>query len=186
LRLGGPDEPIVGDAERIPCGPKALRHEVAQLDGGHAPALGLLLDLLAVLVGAGQEEDLGPVLPVEARQHVREDRRVRVAEVGLPGRVVDGRREVTPTSLGHGAGVPSPLGWARPAAGPTSSFSSARVTTRRPPSASRRLTVSAQMSTETTFSSPLDVRIRRPSRGKRRRASTYVLCSYIRQHIRRP
>lgn len=64
----------------------------ATLDGGR------LGDGLAVLVGAGQEEDVFAALAVVARQHVGRDRRVCVAEMGLRVHVVDRRCDV----VGHG------------------------------------------------------------------------------------
>ena len=54
-------------------------------------------DRLAVLVGAGEEEDILAALAHVAREHVGGDRRVGVAEVRLAVHVVDGRRDV----VGH-------------------------------------------------------------------------------------
>ena len=48
-----------------------------------------MLDRLAVLVGAGEEEDVLPPLAHVAREHVGRDRRVGVAEVRLGVDVVD-------------------------------------------------------------------------------------------------
>ena len=63
-----------------------------------ALALGRLRDRLAVLVGAGQEEDVLAALAHVAGEDVGRDRRVRVPEVRLGVDVVDRRRDVE----GHG------------------------------------------------------------------------------------
>ena len=67
---------------------------VAQLPRRDAEPLGRLGHRLAVLVGAGEEEDVLAALPHVPREHVGRDRRVRVPQVGLPVHVVDGRRDV--------------------------------------------------------------------------------------------
>ena len=59
--VGGADEAVVGDVHQLPQvqdAPGALHDAVHKLLGGDAGLLGLVLDLLAVLVGAGQEHDL--------------------------------------------------------------------------------------------------------------------------------
>ena len=59
--VGGADEPVVGDVHQLPQvehAPGALHDVVDKLLGGYAGLLGLVLDLLAVLVGAGEEHDL--------------------------------------------------------------------------------------------------------------------------------
>ena len=56
--VGGADEAVVGDVHQLPQVQDALGalHDVVhELLGGHSGRLGLVLDLLAVLVGAGQE-----------------------------------------------------------------------------------------------------------------------------------
>ena len=58
-----------------------------------------LLDLLAVLVGAGQEENLVAVQPLEARHDVGRDRGVGVADMRRAVHVVDRRGDVE--ALGH-------------------------------------------------------------------------------------
>ena len=62
---------------------------VGQLARRDALALGDVGDRLAVLVGAGEEEDVLAALAHVAREHVGGDRRVRVAEVRLRVHVVD-------------------------------------------------------------------------------------------------
>lgn len=59
--VGGADEPVVGDVHQPPQvehAPGALHDVVDKLLGGYAGLLGLVLDLLAVLVSAGEEHDL--------------------------------------------------------------------------------------------------------------------------------
>ena len=58
-----------------------------------------LLDLLPVLVRAGQEEDVVAVQPLEARHHVGGDRGVGVADMRRTVHVIDRGRDVD--SLGH-------------------------------------------------------------------------------------
>ena len=73
---------------------EALGVLVGQLLWRDALGAGRIGDGLAVLVGAGQEEDLLAALAVVAREHVGGDRRVRVAEVRRRIDVVDRRRDV--------------------------------------------------------------------------------------------
>ena len=60
----------------------------------HAPLAGAHLHLLAVLVGAGQEEDLVAHQPPETRDDVGQDLLVGMAQVRRPVGVVDGGGEV--------------------------------------------------------------------------------------------
>src|SRR5450759_5451340 len=53
-----------------------------------------LRNLVAVLVNAGEEEDVVALLAVVARQDVGDDGRVGVPQVGLAVHVVDGRGDV--------------------------------------------------------------------------------------------
>ena len=92
--LGGADEAVEGNVEFIPRLAEAARHAVAQLDRGQAAPGGLLGDLGTVFVGAGEEPRLGAGLPVKTGQHVGENRRVGVPDVGLARRVIDRRREI--------------------------------------------------------------------------------------------
>ena len=88
-RVGGADEEVVGGVDD--------RHQLAELRGVAVGqllrrdplALGGGLDRLAVLVGAGEEEDVLAALAHVAGEHVGGDRRVRVAEVRLGVDVVD-------------------------------------------------------------------------------------------------
>ena len=73
---------------------KARRVAVGELLRRDALALGGQLDRLAVLVGAGEEEDVLAALAVVAGEHVGGDRRVRVAEMRLGVDVEDRRGDV--------------------------------------------------------------------------------------------
>ena len=76
-----------------------------------------LLDLLAVLVGAGEEEDLAAVQAHEAGQRVAGERGVGVADMRGVVDVVDRRRDVEGAGRGHPV---SRDDQARPGAGSTS------------------------------------------------------------------
>ena len=70
--------------ETSSCGISARKRcgvAVGQLLRRDALALGGERDRLAVLVGAGEEEDVLAALAHVAREHVGRDRRVRVPEV---------------------------------------------------------------------------------------------------------
>src|SRR6185503_2897515 len=92
--VGRADEAVVAD---VVAGP-----ELAELGGDLVavllladPALaGDALDVLAVLVGAGQHERVVAGEPARARERVERDRRVGVAHVGHVVDVVDRRRRV--------------------------------------------------------------------------------------------
>ena len=96
-RVGGADEEVVGGVDdrhqRLELG----RVAVGQLLRRDPLALGRGLDRLAVLVGAGEEEDVLATLAHVAGQHVGGHRRVGVAEVRLGVDVVDRRGDV----VGH-------------------------------------------------------------------------------------
>ena len=85
----GPDEEVVGGVDLGRHLLEARGEAVAQLARGDALGLGLLRDRLAVLVGAGQEEDVLAALAVVPGEDVGRDRRVGVPEVGLAVDVVD-------------------------------------------------------------------------------------------------
>ena len=73
---------------------EALRVAVGELLRRDALALGGERDRLAVLVGAGEEEDVLAALALVAGEDVGADRRVRVAEVRRRVDVVDRRGDV--------------------------------------------------------------------------------------------
>ena len=92
--LGGADEVVVGDVEQLPRVPEALDGLVGPLPRRDAVGLGRPLDLQAVLVGAGEEEDVVAEEPVPAGHRVGRHRRVGVPDVGRVVHVVDRRRQV--------------------------------------------------------------------------------------------
>ena len=91
--LGGADEVVELDVEALPERPELGRDLVAVLDLGNPLLAGDALDVLAVLVGARQEEGVVPREPARPRHHVGGDGRVRVPHVGDVVHVVDRRRE---------------------------------------------------------------------------------------------
>ena len=92
--FGGADEVVVGEAEPVP--------QPAELagDGGRkllrraASLLGGALDLLPVLVGAGQKPGFDAQRALAPRDGVAHDGRVGVAQVRPRIHVVDGRGEI--------------------------------------------------------------------------------------------
>ena len=99
--VGGADEAVVGNVHQLPQiqhAPLTGDDVVHELLGGHACGLGLVLDLLAMLVGSGEEHDVVALKPLEARHGVRRHGAVGVADVELGGRVIDGGGNVIITS----------------------------------------------------------------------------------------
>ncbi len=95
--VGGADEAVVGDVHELPQvqhAPGTLHDVVHKLLGGDAGLLGLVLDLLAVLVGAGEEHDLLALEPVVAGDGVGGYGAVGMADVELIRGVVDGGGEI--------------------------------------------------------------------------------------------
>ena len=98
--VGGFDPAVGVDIEAIPEGAELggdFRHVGLRGDAGF---FGALLDLLAVLVDAGEEVDGLSVEPLEAGDGVRQDFFVGVADVGRAVGVVDGGSDEE--RLGHG------------------------------------------------------------------------------------
>jgi hypothetical protein len=91
---GRPDEEVVRDVEGPPQVLGAADDRVGQGLGGQTPLGRRLLDLLAVFVGPGQEEDVLPGQLLEPGQGVGDDRRVGVPDVGHVVDVVDRRRDI--------------------------------------------------------------------------------------------
>jgi len=100
--LGGADEVVVAEPELVEVGLERAGHLVDELLGRLARRLGGAGDLLAVLVGAGEE--VRPVArePVVAGDGVAADGRVDVPDVRLAVGVVDRRRKVE-RAVGHGS-----------------------------------------------------------------------------------
>ncbi len=88
-RLGRADEVVVANLERPVELPVALDDPVGELEGRDPLRRRGLLDVLAVLVGAGQEPRLFAREAAKARDHVRDDRRVDVPDVGQIVDVID-------------------------------------------------------------------------------------------------
>ncbi len=79
--LGGADEVVVADAEAVPGGAELPGDVVGVRLRRLAVRLSGLLDVLAVLVGAREEEGVVALEAVEARDDVDQDRGVRVTHV---------------------------------------------------------------------------------------------------------
>ena len=91
--VGGADEAVVGDVHQLPQVQDALGalHDVVQeLLGGLSGGLGLVLDLLAVLVGARQEQHVAAGEPLIAGHGIGGHGAVGVADVQLVRGVVNG------------------------------------------------------------------------------------------------
>ena len=95
-RLGGADKIVVGQLEPLGEG---------QPVGGDGIAIflwilflgqGGLLDLLAMLVQAGQEENLLAEAAAGPRDDIRDDLFIGMSDVGLPVDVVNRRRDIKP------------------------------------------------------------------------------------------
>ena len=91
--VSGTDEPVVGDVHQLPqvqhtAG--ALHDVVHELLGGAACLLGLVLDLLAVLIGAGEEHHIVALKPLIAGHGIGGHGAVGVANVELGRRIIDG------------------------------------------------------------------------------------------------
>ena len=84
--VSGADEAVVGDVHQlpqIPDAPGAFHDAVHELLGSDAGLVGLLLDLLAVLVGTGEEHDVLALQSVIPGQSVGGHGAVGVADVQL-------------------------------------------------------------------------------------------------------
>ena len=95
--VGGADEAVVGDVHQLPQvldPPGALHDAVHKLLGGDAGLLGLVLDLLAVLVGAGEEHHVAAGEPLVPGHGVGGHGAVGVADVQLVAGVVDGGGDI--------------------------------------------------------------------------------------------
>ena len=109
--VGGADEAVIGDVHQLPqvLDPLGTLHDaVHELLGGDAGLFGLVLDLLAVLVGAGEEHHVLALEPVIAGDGVRGHSAVGVADVQLVGGIVNGGGDIK-LLLFHGDLFPCPL-----------------------------------------------------------------------------
>ena len=104
VAVGRADKAVVGDVHQLPeveDAALALDDAVDELLGRAAGLLGLLLYLLAVLVRAGEEHNVIAAHSLVARDGVRRDRAVGVADVQLVRRIVDGCCDVECAFLAH-------------------------------------------------------------------------------------
>ena len=95
--VGGTDKPVVGDVHQLPQvedAPLALHDVIHELLGGHAGFFGLRFDLLAVLVGAGEEHHVIALQALVAGDGVGGHSAVAVADVQLVRGVVDRRGDI--------------------------------------------------------------------------------------------
>ena len=95
--IGGADEAVVGDVHQLPQILDALgtlHNAVHELLGADAGLLGLVLDLLAVLVGSGEEHHVAPGQPLIAGHGVGGHGAVGVADVELVRGVIDGGGDI--------------------------------------------------------------------------------------------
>jgi hypothetical protein len=87
--VGGADEVVVGDAAGVPGVAEDLTDPIGVCLRRRAGCGRGLRDLVAVLVGAGDQQRRVAARAVPARQRVGDDRRVRMAEVGLGVDVIE-------------------------------------------------------------------------------------------------
>ena len=104
--VGGADEAVVADVQQLPQVLDGGHDAVHIFLGLHPGGRGLVLDLLAVLVGAGQEHHVVPLLALEAGQRVTGHGGVAVADVQLVAGVVDGGGDVELFLFRHGEWFP--------------------------------------------------------------------------------
>ena len=106
--VSGADEAVVGDVHQLPQvqHPPGTGDDVVHiLLGGDAGLSGLVLDLLAVLIGAGEEHDLLALEAVVTGEGIGSHSAVGVADVQLVAGVIDGGGDII-TSLFHDNGLP--------------------------------------------------------------------------------
>ena len=93
VRIGGADEPVVGDVHQLPQVQHAAGsgHDIVHKLLGSDPGLpGLVLNLLAVLVGAGEEHHVIALEPLVTGHDICGHGGIGVADVQLARGVVDG------------------------------------------------------------------------------------------------
>ena len=96
-----PDEVIIGRIHQVPDPPDLARGPVHIFLRRHTGRLGPVLNLLAVLVRTCLEMHVEAFQPLVARDRVRENDLVRVADMRLSGCVGDRRRDVIRFSVSH-------------------------------------------------------------------------------------
>ncbi len=104
-RLGRADEVVVGEAEQPRHLTKSFGVAVRELARRETSLGRCLLHLEAVLVGAGEEEDILAVEPLEACNGIGGNRLVGVADVRLAVGIGDRGRDVEFRAPAHGTSV---------------------------------------------------------------------------------
>ena len=99
--IGGADEAVVADVQQLPQVLDRGNDLVHIFLGGNTGVGGLVLDLLAVLVGAGQEHDVVALHPLEACQCVAGHGGVAVADVQLVAGIINRCGDVECLVLAH-------------------------------------------------------------------------------------
>ena len=100
--IGGADKAVVADIQQLPQILDGGHDLVHVLLGGDAGISGLILDLLAVLIGTGQEHDVVALHPLEAGQRIAGHGGVAVADVQLIAGVIDGGGDIKCLVFAHG------------------------------------------------------------------------------------
>src|SRR3954451_1951393 len=100
-RLGCADEVVVSDVQEASHVAERAGDLIGKLLWREPARLSRALDLLPVLVGAGQKSDIPTVQPHESRQHVARYGRVSVTEMRLVVDVIDRRGEKVWPGGGH-------------------------------------------------------------------------------------
>ena len=100
--VSGADKAVVADIQQLPQILDGGHDLVHILFGGDAGIGSLILDLLAVLIGAGQEHDVVALHPLEAGQRIAGHGGVAVADVQLIAGVIDGGGDIKCLVFAHG------------------------------------------------------------------------------------
>ena len=100
--IGGADKAVVADIQQLPQILDGGHDLVHILFGGDAGIGSLILDLLAVLIGAGQEHDVVALHPLEAGQRIAGHGGVAVADVQLIAGVIDRGGDIKCLVFAHG------------------------------------------------------------------------------------
>ena len=105
--LGGADEIVVRAIHPLDHGAEARHVAIQQFARGQPFSRGGLLDLLAVLVGAGEKVNVVAVEPHETRDRVGRDRFIGVADMRHAVGIGNRGRDVI---AGAFAGIVAPIG----------------------------------------------------------------------------
>ena len=100
--IGGADKAVVADIQQLPQILDSSHDLVHILFGSYTGIGSLILDLLAVLIGAGQEHDVVALHPLKAGQRIAGHGGVAVADVQLIAGVVDGGGDIKCLMFAHG------------------------------------------------------------------------------------